>query len=250
MLRVVVVDSPEHAGRLAGDAVAAVVGRVQRPVLGLATGSSPWPVYDELARRVDDSSLSLAQTRAFLLDEYLGLASEDPRSYRAEIEREVVGRTDLPIAAVRGLDGEAADVDAECRAYERSIRDAGGIELQVLGVGTDGHIGFNETGSPLDSRTRPMELAARTRQDNARFFDGDVEQVPTHCLTQGIATILEARELVLLAFGQSKAEAIRQAVEGSVSERWPVTALQRHPNATLLVDRAAASLLEGADSTA
>ena len=250
MLRVVVVESPQRAGELAGEAVAAVVAAAERPVLGLATGSSPRPVYRDLARRVHDGSLSLARTRAFLLDEYLGLSSEDPRSYRAEIEREVVERTDLPSAAVRGLDGAAEDVEAECSAYERTIRGAGGIDLQLLGVGTDGHIGFNETGSPLDSRTRPMELAARTRQDNARFFDGDVEQVPTHCLTQGIATILEARELVLLAFGQSKAEAIRQAVEGSVSERWPVTALQRHPNATLLVDRAAASLLEGADSSA
>ena len=250
MLRVVVVDSPEHAGRLAGDAVAAVVAGAQRPVLGLATGSSPRPVYDELARRVDDGSLSLARTRAFLLDEYLGLSSEDPRSYRAEIEREVVERTDLPSAAVRGLDGAAEDVEAECSAYERTIRGAGGIDLQLLGVGTDGHIGFNEPGSALDSRTRPLELAPRTRQDNARFFGDDAEQVPTHCLTQGIATILEAGELLLLAFGDSKAEAIRQAVEGPVTERWPVTALLRHPHVTVLVDRAAASLLERADSSA
>lgn len=250
MLRVVVVDSPEHAGRLAGDAVAAVVAGAQRPVLGLATGSSPRPVYDELARRVDDGSLSLARTRAFLLDEYLGLPRDDPRSYRAEIEREVVERTDLPSPSVHGPDGAAEDVEAECRAYERAIRDTGGIDLQLLGVGSDGHIGFNEPGSALDSRTRPMELAPRTRQDNARFFDDDVEQVPTHCLTQGIATILEAGELLLLAFGDSKAEAIRQAVEGPVTERWPVTALQRHPHATVVVDRAAASLLERADSSA
>ena len=176
--------------------------------------------------------------------------SDDPRSYRAEIEREVVECTDLPSAAVRGLDGAASDVEAECCAYEQSIRDAGGIDLQLLGVGTDGHIGFNEPGSALDSRTRPLELAPRTRQDNARFFGDDVEQVPAHCLTQGIATILEADELLLLAFGDSKAEAIRQAVEGPVTERWPVTALLRHPHATVVVDRAAASLLERADSSA
>ena len=250
MPRVVVVESQQRAGELAGEAVAAVVAGAERPVLGLATGSSPRPVYRDLARRVHDGSLSLARTRAFLLDEYLGLPGEDPRSYRAEIEREVVERTDLPSEAVRGLDGAAEDVEAECAAYEQAIRDAGGIDLQLLGIGADGHIGFNEPGSPLDSRTRPMQLAPRTRQDNARFFDDDLDQVPTRCLTQGIATILEARRIILLAFGEAKAEAIRQLIEGPVSERWPATALQRHPDVTVLVDQAAASLLEGADSSA
>lgn len=250
MPRVVVVESQQRAGELAGEAVAAVVAGAERPVLGLATGSSPRPVYRDLARRVEDGCLSLARTRAFLLDEYLGLPGEDPRSYRAEIEREVVERTDLPSEAVRGLDGAAEDVEAECAAYEQAIQDAGGIDLQLLGIGADGHIGFNEPGSPLDSRTRPMQLAPRTRQDNARFFDDDLDQVPTRCLTQGIATILEARRIILLAFGEAKAEAIRQLIEGPVSERWPATALQRHPDVTVLVDQAAASLLEGADSSA
>lgn len=247
MVRVVVA-TEEQAGRLAAEAVAAVVDRLPRPVLGLATGSSPRPVYRAIAQRVRDGVLSLVHARAFLLDEYLGLPADHPQSYRAEIERELVERTDLPSTAVQSLDGTAGDVEAECAAYERAIHDAGGVDLQLLGIGTDGHIGFNEPGSPLDSRTRRMRLAQRTREDNARFFDDDIDRVPTHCLTQGIATILQARHLVLLAFGEAKAEAVRQLVEGPVTERWPATALQRHPHVTVLIDEAAASRLSGAAS--
>ncbi|WP_144790602.1 glucosamine-6-phosphate deaminase [Kocuria palustris] len=247
MVRVVVA-TEEQAGRLAAEAVAAVVDRLPRPVLGLATGSSPRPVYRAIAQRVRDGALSLVHARAFLLDEYLGLPADHPQSYRAEIERELVERTDLPSTAVQSLDGTAGDVEAECAAYERAIHDAGGVDLQLLGIGTDGHIGFNEPGSPLDSRTRRMRLAQRTREDNARFFDDDIDRVPTHCLTQGIATILQARHLVLLAFGEAKAEAVRQLVEGPVTERWPATALQRHPHVTVLIDEAAASRLSGAAS--
>lgn len=149
MVRVVVA-TEEQAGRLAAEAVAAVVDRLPRPVLGLATGSSPRPVYRAITQRVRDGVLSLVHARAFLLDEYLGLPADHPQSYRAEIERELVERTDLPSTAVQSLDGTAGDVEAECAAYERAIHDAGGVDLQLLGIGTDGHIGFNEPGSPLD----------------------------------------------------------------------------------------------------
>lgn len=242
-MEVVVVESQVHAGRLAADEVCAALGSLAHPVLGLATGSSPRPVYRELVRRFDDDGLSLAHARAFLLDEYLGLPGDHPQAYRAEVERELVERTDLPSEAVHSLDGMAQDVEAECAAYEQRLRAAGGVDLQLLGIGSDGHIGFNEPGSPLDSRTRRMALAEQTRRDNARFFDGDVEQVPRHCLTQGIATILAARRHILLAFGDAKAEAIRQLVEGQMSEQWPATALQRHPEVLVLVDGAAASRL-------
>ncbi len=148
---------------------------------------------------------------------------------------------------MQGPDGDADDLPAACRAYERLLADAGGVDLQVLGVGTDGHVAFNEPGSSLASRTRVKTLTAQTRADNARFFGGDVDAVPRHVLTQGLGTILEARHLVLLASGPAKAEAVRQLVEGPVSARWPATVLQHHPHVSVLVDEAAASGLELAD---
>ncbi|RUQ39185.1 glucosamine-6-phosphate deaminase, partial [Micrococcus sp. HSID17228] len=191
-----------------------------------------------------DGELSLRSCRAFLLDEYVGLPAGHPESYRTVIEREFVVRTDIAPEAVHGPDGGAADVPGACAAYEEALREAGGVDVQLLGVGTDGHIAFNEPGSSLASRTRIKVLAEQTRRDNARFFDGDLDQVPTHCLTQGVGTILDARHLVLLARGEGKAEAVRQLVEGPVSARWPVTALQLHPHVTVLVDEAAAGRLE------
>ena len=136
---------------------------------------------------------------------------------------------------------------AACAAYERAIADAGGVDLQILGIGTDGHVAFNEPGSSLASRTRIKTLTRQTREDNARFFGGDVAQVPTHCLTQGLATIMSARHLVLLATGRGKAEAVHQLAEGPVSAMWPATVLQHHPHVTVLVDDAAASRLQLAD---
>lgn len=241
-MEVVVVPPPE-AARLAADAVEALVRRRPDAVLGLATGSSPLGLYDELTRR-HASGLSFARVRGFLLDEYVGLPPGHPESYRAVIDRELVSRVDLDPGAVHGPDGGAADLPAACRAYEEAIRAAGGVDLQVLGIGSDGHVGFNEPGSSLASRTRVKTLTARTRQDNARFFDGDPGAVPRHVVTQGLGTILEARHLVLLAQGGAKAEAVHQMVEGPVSALWPASVLQLHPHVTVLVDEAAASRLQ------
>ncbi len=216
-------------------------------VLGLATGSSPLAVYDELARRHAAEGLSFAHASAFMLDEYVGLAAEHPERYRNVIEREIAGRVDLASKAVHGPDGLAEDLPAACARYEQAIADAGGVDVQILGIGTDGHVAFNEPGSSLASRTRIKTLTRQTRQDNARFFGGDVDQVPTHCLTQGLATIMSARHLVLLASGRGKAEAVHQLAEGPVSAMWPATVLQHHPHVTVLVDDAAASRLQLAD---
>lgn len=243
----VVIGAPDALARLAADAVQRLLEGTPRPVLGLATGSSPLAVYDELARRHAEDGLSFAHARGFLLDEYVGLPAGHPEGYRTVIERELVSRVDLDPAAVRGPDGSAADVPAACAAYERAIVDAGGVDLQLLGIGTDGHVGFNEPGSSLASRTRIKTLTRQTRADNARFFGGDVDAVPTHCLTQGLATIMSARHLVLLATGRGKAEAVHQLVEGAVSALWPGTVLQLHPHVTVLVDDAAAGRLQLAD---
>ncbi|MBZ2198212.1 glucosamine-6-phosphate deaminase [Occultella gossypii] len=229
---------------IVADAIAALLDRKPDAVLGVATGSSPLAIYDELATRHAAGEISLARARAFMLDEYVGLAAEHPQRYRNVIETEFAGRVDIDPANVKGPDGLAADIPAACAAYEQAIVDAGGVDLQILGIGTDGHIAFNEPGSSLASRTRIKTLTVQTRQDNARFFDDDLEQVPTHCLTQGLATIMSARHLVLVATGLAKAEAVHHMVEGSVSAMWPATILQHHPHATVLVDEAAASRLQ------
>lgn len=242
-MEVVIAPVPELA-RLAADAVQRLLAARPAAVLGLATGSSPLAVYDELARRHAEEGLSFAQARAFLLDEYVGLPADHPERYRTVIERELVSRVDLDPSAVRAPDGLADDLAAACADYERAIADAGGVDLQLLGIGTDGHVAFNEPGSSLASRTRIKTLTRQTREDNARFFDGDVEAVPTHCLTQGLATIMSARHLVLLAHGRGKAEAVHQLVEGSVSAMWPATVLQMHPHVSVLVDEPAASRLQ------
>lgn len=245
-MEVVIVDDRETGGRLVADAVAAVVAEGRRPVLGLATGSSPGPVYEELATRCARGELSFARCRAFLLDEYVGLPREHPESYRSVIRREVVDRLDLPADAVRGPDGNAADLPGACDEYDAAVR-AAGVDLQLLGVGTDGHVGFNEPGSSLASHTRIKTLTTQTRRDNARFFDGDVEAVPHHVLTQGIGTILAAKHLVLLAWGGGKAEAVAKLVEGPVTAMTPASALQLHPHATVVVDEPAAAALKLAD---
>lgn len=246
-MEVVIATGPELA-RLAADTIERVLRAREaagtRAVLGLATGSSPLAVYDELARRHAEEGLSFAGVQAFMLDEYVGIPAEHPERYRNVIETEFASRVDIDPADVYGPDGLAADIPAACAAYEAAIAAAGGVDVQLLGVGTDGHIAFNEPGSSLASRTRIKTLTRQTREDNARFFDGDITQVPTHCLTQGLATIMSAKHVVLLASGKHKAEAVHRIAEGSVSAMWPGTILQHHPHATLLVDEAAASRLQ------
>lgn len=242
----VVIAPADHLARLAADAVEALLRGKPDAVLGLATGSSPLKVYDELVRRHEEG-LSFARARAFMLDEYVGLPAEHPERYRNVIEKEIASRVDFEPGAVQGPDGLADDLVAACAAYEAAIADAGGVDLQILGIGTDGHIAFNEPGSSLASRTRIKTLTRQTREDNARFFGGSVDDVPRHCLTQGLATIMSARHLVLLATGKAKAEAVHQLVEGPVSAMWPASVMQLHPHATVLVDDAAASRLQLAD---
>ncbi len=243
-MEVVITDTVDEVAETAADLVADLLARRPTAVLGVATGSSPLGVYRALGRRVAEGTVSLAQTRAFMLDEYVGLPADHTERYRTVIERDFVAHVDIPSAAVQGPDGLAADIASACATYEHAIADAGGVDLQLLGVGTDGHVAFNEPGSSLASRTRIKTLTLQTRQDNARFFGGDPDQVPRHCVTQGIGTILDARHLLLVATGQHKAEAVHHLVEGPVTALWPASALQLHPHVTVLLDRAAASRLQ------
>ncbi|MFH5821329.1 glucosamine-6-phosphate deaminase [Georgenia sp. AZ-5] len=243
-MEVVIQPTAEALAPLAADAVEHLLAARPDAVLGLATGSSPLAVYDELVRRHQAGRISFARARAFMLDEYVGLPADHPERYRNVIDRDFAARVDFAPGAVRGPDGSAADLRAACADYEAAIAAAGGVDLQILGIGTDGHIAFNEPGSSLASRTRIKTLTAQTRRDNARFFGGDPGAVPRHCLTQGLATIMSARHLVLLAAGTSKAEAVHHLVEGAVSAMWPATIMQHHPHATVLLDDAAASRLQ------
>lgn len=239
-MEVVIVESAEQGAAVVAGAIADLVTRTPDPVLGLATGSTPLPVYDDLVRRHGVDGLSFARARGFALDEYVGLPRDHPESYRAVLEREFVGRVDFPRGALYTPDGWADDIPAACVEYEAAIRAVGGIDLQLLGVGSDGHIGFNEPTSSLVSSTRIKTLTRQTREDNARFFDGDVEAVPEHVLTQGVGTIGRARHLVLLAWGEGKAAAVAATVEGPVTSMVPSSALQLHPHATVVVDEEAA----------
>lgn len=233
------------AAVLAADAIEALVRANPTAVLGLATGSTPLPTYQELVRRHEAGTApSYDEVRCFTLDEYIGLPAGHPESYRETIFRELTDG--LGIARERVASPDASDPQRAGARYEEAIVAAGGVDLQVLGIGSDGHLAFNEPGSSLASTTRIKTLTARTRADNARFF-GSADEVPQHVLTQGLGTILRARHLVLLASGPGKADAIAAAVEGPLSASCPASVLQLHPHATVLVDEEAAAGLTRAD---
>ncbi|MBO9577186.1 MAG: glucosamine-6-phosphate deaminase [Microbacteriaceae bacterium] len=245
MAEVVIVPDAETAGEIAAAEIAELVGRRPDAVLGLATGSTPLSTWAELARR----RLDLSSVRGFALDEYVGLPAGHPESYRAVITREVVEPLGLDPAKVHvpaegRSGGEFATAGAD---YEAMIDAAGGVDLQILGIGRTGHIGFNEPGSSFASLTRVKTLTQQTRIDNARFFGGDVDAVPMHCVTQGLGTILRARKLVLLAFGEAKADAVAAAVEGPVTASHPGSAIQLHRDVRVIVDEAAAARLRYLD---
>ena len=244
-MEVVILGGSRQIGRLAADAIEQLVRRKPDAVLGLATGSSPLPVYDELAAR-HERGLDFSRASGFALDEYVGLPTGHPESYREVIRREFTNRVNIVPENVHGPDGTAADIPAACEAYEQAIAAAGGVDLQLLGVGTDGHIGFNEPGSSFASRTRIKSLIEQTRRDNARFFTS-LADVPHHVITQGLGTIMAARHVILLATGAQKAQAVRDFVEGPVAAICPASVLQFHPHATVLLDEAAASALKLAD---
>ena len=242
MAEVVILASAAEAGELGASFVARLVTEKPDAVLGLATGSTPLRLWSALAAL----HLDLTGVRGFALDEYIGLPPGHPESYRAVITREVVEPLGLTPSLVHVPGDDGGSVEGAGTRYETAIAAAGGVDLQVLGIGRTGHIGFNEPGSSLASATRVKTLTEQTRLDNARFFDS-LEQVPRHCLTQGLGTILRARHLLLFAFGESKAAAIAGAVEGPVSSALPGSAIQLHPQVTVVVDEAAASQLQHAD---
>ncbi|MDY0910556.1 glucosamine-6-phosphate deaminase [Microbacterium sp. CFBP9034] len=244
MAEVVIVADQAAGGALVADEIVRLIRADPATVLGLATGSTPLPVYEALRSRL--AGVDVSRVRGFALDEYVGLDPAHPESYRSVIAREVVEPLGLDPALIRVPDGSLAGIEHAGDDYERALIESGGVDLQILGIGTDGHVGFNEPGSSFASLTRVKTLTEQTRADNARFFDS-IDEVPRHCITQGLGTIMRARHLVLLAFGEGKAQAVAAAVEGPVTASLPGSAIQLHPHTTVVVDEAAASRLAHAD---
>ena len=241
-MEVLIFPDASSLARKSADLVESQIKTFPDSVLGLATGSTPLGLYQELIRRHQQEGLSFAGVKTFNLDEYVGIASNHPQSYRTFMDENLFDRIDIEKSNTQVPDGMAENPLEIGPAYEQSIREAGGIDLQVLGVGTDGHIGFNEPTSSLKSITRVKTLTKQTIEDNSRFFEPGEFQ-PTLAITMGIQTILDARRIVLLAHGENKAEAIRDMVEGPLSAFCPASALQFHQRTTVLIDEAAASKL-------
>jgi glucosamine-6-phosphate deaminase len=236
---VTVLPTPEAACARAADVVAELLAAAPGVVLALPAGNTPRPVYAALVRRHRDDGLSFARATAFTLDEYAGVAADHQASFRRYMFEELYRHVDLPRAGAHAPEATAADLHAECARYEGAIAAAGGIDLCLLGIGGNGHIAFNEPGSSFESRTRVVALADDSRAAVAGAFGG--EAVPTRALTMGIATILAARRCVLLAYGAGKADVIARAIQDPPTPALPASALQLHPDATIILDAAAAS---------
>jgi len=244
---VVISPTPVDAAHRAGAEVAAAIRDNPRLVLGVATGSSPLGIYEYVRREIRENGLDVSGITCFALDEYVGLPVDHPESYHSVVAATVARPWGLREDQVNVPAGDTGHPRRAALDYEEAIRAAGGVGLQIVGIGGNGHIGFNEPGSSLGSRTRVKTLHPRTREDNARFFDGDMSAVPIHCVTQGIGTILDAGRVVMIASGSSKADAVSRMVEGAVSSACPASALQLHPHVSVFIDDAAAQELEHRD---
>ncbi|HQZ39524.1 MAG TPA: glucosamine-6-phosphate deaminase [Vicinamibacterales bacterium] len=232
----------DDADALAHELAVRVLGAIARQpsiVLGLPTGRTPQPFYAALRAQAEARRTDWSQVRTFNLDEFVGVGADDPGSYHAYMERELFGVVEVARQHIGFLDGCAADLAAECERYERAIAAAGGIDLMVLGIGANGHIGFNEPAPGLHARTHRARLEAGTRASNADLFDGDVARVPDEGLSMGMATILRARSVVLIATGEEKTVAVEGMLRGPITTRLPASFLQLHPAAAVLLDRAA-----------
>ncbi len=241
-MRVVIKTDAASVTQFAANKIAELVRAKPDCVLGLATGSSPLGTYQELIRMHRDEGLDFSRVTTFNLDEYVGLSGTDPQSYRFFMQTNLFDHINIDPAKTNIPDGRALDFEAFCESYERRIEEAGGIDLQLLGIGADGHIAFNEPGSSLGSRTRLKTLMDQTVRDNARFF-GNIDNVPRLAITMGIGTILESKKCLMIALGDGKSEAVWQTIEGPVTAQVTASALQLHRDVTVVMDEGAACLL-------
>lgn len=243
---IIICSSYEELSRRAARVVADVVKAKPNAVLGFATGSSPVGLYRELVRMHREGGLDFSRVTTFNLDEYVGLPPAHPQSYFHFMHENLFGHINVPRDRVHVPSGTQKDHAAFCAWYEARIRECGGIDVQVLGIGSDGHVAFNEPGSSLGSRTRMVTLTEQTLRDNARFFERP-DDVPRHAISMGVGTILEARKCVLVANGKNKAPAVAAMAEGPITCMITASALQYHPDTTVFLDEAAAGLLKMKD---
>lgn len=241
-MTVFICQTAEEASRQAGILISNAIRNNPATVLGLATGSTPLLLYAELIKTCREG-VDYSRVRTFNLDEYYGISPAHPQSYRRFMIDNLFSKLNIDLHNTYVPDGLARDVNAHCAAYEAAIKAAGGVDIQVLGIGSDGHIGFNEPASSLASRTRLVTLTQQTISDNARFF-ATADEVPRYALSMGVGTILEAKKCIMLCFGANKAKAVKGAIEGGISQFNPASALQMHPDTVVYLDKAAASDLQ------
>ena len=246
-MEVIIQASADKAAELCAALIVQRLRQTPELILGLATGRTMERVYRRLVQLHRQTGLDFSRCRSFNLDEYIGLPAEDPNSYRFYMNQHLFRQVNIALANTHIPDGMAADLRAEAARYENLIRELGGIDLQLLGIGEAGHIGFNEPLSALLSRTRDKTLTPTTRRQNAAMFGGDPAQVPSRAMTMGVGTILDARELLVLVIGAAKANILARAVEGPITAMVSASAIQLHPNCKVIVDEDAARELQGRD---
>ena len=238
MLKVIQVKDYDDMSEKACEMLTDRLKSLENPVLGLATGSTPEGLYQRIIEKYEQKEISFQNAMTFNLDEYVGLAKEDPNSYYYYMNEKLFKHIDIPKERIHLPNGTAADLEKECNDYEQLIHAQNHIDLQLLGLGVNGHIGFNEPGTPFSSRTSVVDLVESTINANSRFFDS-IEDVPTQAISMGIKTIMESQEIILLASGESKAEAIARLINGEVSEDFPASILKNHKRVTVIADEAA-----------
>lgn len=241
--RVSIYPNERGVARALANRLAEAIAAKPNIVLGLPTGRTPVLMYRELALLHQEGRIDFSRVTTFNLDEFLGVAAGDPGSYRTFMQQHLFSRVNMSTNRIHFLNGATRDPEKECARYERAIERAGGIDLQVLGIGTNGHIGFNEPARELQSHTHRVTLKPETRRSNAALFGGDAEKVPADALSMGMATILHARAIVLLATGKSKAGCVERVINGPITTDLPASFLQLHPDAELMLDEAAAGKL-------
>jgi glucosamine-6-phosphate deaminase len=251
---VVVKKNHDEVSREAARVISNLLREKPSSVLGLATGSTPLDLYKELIRLYKDEGLDFSKVTTFNLDEYIGLPPSHPESYHHFMYENLFKHINVPERYIHVPSGmvdvnEVHRINRFCDWYEEQIVQCGGIDLQLLGIGSNGHIGFNEPGSSLGSRTRIKTLSKNTRKDNARFFDNDLDQVPKYAITMGIGTILDSKIVLLIATGKNKAKAVKDTVEGPITNQVPASALQLHKRVYLIIDEDAAAQLSGSYDT-
>ncbi|WP_428909884.1 glucosamine-6-phosphate deaminase [Niallia sp. Krafla_26] len=235
-MKIIKVESYDQLSKTAAEMVIEKVRREPKTVLGLATGGTPVGLYKELVKDHQNGGTSYKEVSSFNLDEYVGLSGDDPNSYRYFMDEHLFNHVDISKENTHVPLGNTEDHQQHCQDYENLLKERGGVDLQILGIGPNGHIGFNEPGTSFQSETQVVELMDSTREANARFFNS-IDEVPTHAISMGIATIMRSKEIILMVSGETKREALAQLLNGEVNENFPASILKNHPNVTVIADK-------------